>query len=106
MEKMNKFGMDIAEENISKLKNLFPECFIEGKIDFDILKKCLGCFVDSTENKFSFSWNGKIDAIKMSQKPSLSTLVPCVEKSKNWSDTNNIYIEGDNLEVLKTLTKT
>ena len=96
---------DIAAENIEKLKNIFPDIFEEGKIDFSKLKQDLGEYVDDEKERYNFSWNGKGRALRLSQTPSAGTLRPCPEESKNWDNTKNLYIEGDNLEVLKLLQK-
>ncbi|MGI6771919.1 MAG: site-specific DNA-methyltransferase [Acutalibacteraceae bacterium] len=96
---------DIAEENIGKLKQLFPEVFTEGKIDFGKLQQVLGEYVEDSNERYNFTWNGKGRALRLSQTPSLGTLRPCKEESKDWDTTQNFYIEGDNLEVLKLLQK-
>jgi adenine specific DNA methylase Mod len=96
---------DIAEENIKKLKQLFPEVFTERKVDFDKLKQVLGEYVEDSNERYNFTWNGKGRALRLSQTPSLGTLRPCKEESKDWDTTQNLYIEGDNLEVLKLLQK-
>ncbi len=106
MNKLNGQSKDVLEENVSKIKELFPEAFEEGKIDFDVLKKLLGNFVDKDTERYSFSWNGKSKAIKTALTPTSSTLRPDRESSKNWDSTENIFIEGDNLEVLKVLQDT
>lgn len=96
---------DIAEENIAKLKEIFPDVFCEGKIDFDKLQQTLGNYVEDENERYNFSWNGKGRSIRLAQSPSMGTLRPCKEESKNWDTTGNLYIEGDNLEVLKLLQK-
>ena len=96
---------DIVSENICKLREIFPDIFAEDKVDFDKLKSNLGEYVDDSHEKYNFTWPGKTQAIKESQKQSNGTLRPCKEESKNWDTTNNLYIEGDNLEVLKLLQK-
>lgn len=96
---------EIAEENIGKLKQLFPEVFTEGKIDFEKLQQVLGEYVEDSNERYNFTWNGKGRALRLSQTPSLGTLRPCKEESKDWDTTQNLYIEGDNLEVLKLLQK-
>lgn len=96
---------DMVSDNIDKLRELFPLIFEEDKINFDKLKAELGEYVDDSREKYSFTWLGKNDANKESQKRSNGTLRPCREDSKNWDETNNLYIEGDNLEVLKLLQK-
>ena len=96
---------DLAEENIGKLKQLFPEVFNEDKIDFGKLQQVLGEYVEDSNERYNFTWNGKGRALRLSQTPSLGTLRPCKEESKDWDTTQNLYIEGDNLEVLKLLQK-
>jgi len=96
---------DIAEENIKKLKAIFPEVITEGKLDIEKLRQVLGEYVEDSTERYNFSWNGKGQALRISQTPSLGTLRPCKEESKNWDATQNLYIEGDNLEVLKLLQK-
>ncbi|WP_264180372.1 site-specific DNA-methyltransferase [Escherichia coli] len=97
--------MDIVADNISKLKELFPEVFTEGKVDFDALKEVLGGYIDGREERYSFTWNGKSKARMLAQTPSAGTLRPCKEESVDWDTTQNLFIEGDNLEVLKLLQK-
>lgn len=106
MQDIDKNSLDIKKVNIEKLKQLFPSIVTDGKIDFEMLKALLGEEIDTSNEKYSFTWNGKVDCIKFAQTPSTGTLIPCKEKSINWKDTNNIYIEGDNAEVLKLLQKT
>lgn len=106
MYKLNGLSLDIEKQNIEKIKELFPETVKEGKIDFDMLRAFLGDKVDDSKEKYQFTWNGKAKAIKLAQVPSTTTLRPCKEKSKDWNTTKNLYIEGDNLEVLKQLQKT
>lgn len=106
MNKMSGLSLDLEKENIDKLKELFPAAVEEGKINFDMLRSLLGDEVDDSREKYQFTWNGKAKSIKLAQTPSSATLRPCKEKSKNWDTTENLYIEGDNLEVLKQLQKT
>lgn len=96
---------DIAEENIQKLRQMFPEVFIEDKVDLEKLQQLLGSYVEDNTERYNFTWNGKGQALRLSQIPSLGTLRPCKEESKDWDKTQNLYIEGDNLEVLKLLQK-
>jgi len=105
MDKMDGKTMDIVAENVGKLKELFPEAFTEGKVDFEALKEVLGTFVDDRDERYSFTWNGKSKARMIAQTPSTGTLRPCKEESVDWDATQNIFIEGDNLEVLKLLQK-
>ena len=96
---------DIAEENIVKLKTIFPDVFTEGKVDFEKLQQVLGNYIETSNERYNFSWNGKAKALRLAQTPSTGTLRPCKEESKDWDTTQNLYIEGDNLEVLKLLQK-
>lgn len=105
MDKMDGKTMDIVAENVGKLKELFPEAFTEGKVDFEALKEALGTFVDDRDERYSFTWNGKSKARMIAQTPSTGTLRPCKDESVDWDTTQNIFIEGDNLEVLKLLQK-
>lgn len=105
IKSMDSKTMDIVSDNISKLKELFPDAFTEGKVDFDALKEVLGDYVDDREERYSFTWNGKSKARRIAQTPSTGTLRPCKEESVNWDGTQNLFIEGDNLEVLKLLQK-
>ena len=103
--KLKGESKDIIQDNVSKLREIFPEIVTEDKIDFDKLKLILGNNIDENPEKYNFTWPGKTQAIRESQKQSNGTLRPCKEESKNWDSTENLYIEGDNLEVLKLLQK-
>lgn len=103
MDKMDGMTMNIEQENVEKLKEVFPEVFADGKVDFDKLQGLLGHYIADDKEKYSFSWKGKTDSLRLAQKRSTGTLRPCKEESKNWDTTDNLYIEGDNLEVLKLL---
>ncbi len=96
---------DIVADNIERLRDIFPEVFADGSVDFDALKETLGEYVDDREERYSFTWHGKSKAKQIAQMPSSGTLLPCPEESVNWDTTKNIFIEGDNLEVLKLLQK-
>ncbi len=102
---MDSTSTNIVADNISKLKALFPEAFTEGKVDFEALKEVLGDYVDGRDERYSFTWNGKSKARMIAQTPSTGTLRPCKEESVDWYSTQNLFIEGDNLEVLKLLQK-
>ena len=95
--------INIEQANVEKLKEVFPEVFADGKVDFDKLQGLLGHYIADDKEKYSFSWKGKADSLRLAQKRSTGTLRPCKEESKNWDTTENLYIEGDNLEVLKLL---
>jgi len=105
MEKLDGKSMDIVKANIEALKQLFPEVVTEGKIDFEKLKLILGEEIEARNEKYEFTWHGKTQAMKLAQTPSTGTLRPDKASSKNWDTTENLYIEGDNLEVLKLLQK-
>ena len=81
MEKIMNFSTDMVSKNIEKIKEIFPEVFSEGKIDFDALKEVLGSFIDDREERYSFNWNGKSKARKLAQTPSTGTLRPCPDES-------------------------
>jgi adenine-specific DNA-methyltransferase len=98
-------SLDIVAENIEKMKSLFPESVVEGKIDFDVLKQLLGSTVEEDEEKYGLNWHGKRRARQIALAPSAGTLRPCPEESLEWDATRNLMIEGDNLEVLKLLQK-
>lgn len=103
MDKMDGMTMNIEQANVEKLKEVFPEVFADGKVDFNKLQGLLGHYIADDKEKYSFSWKGKADSLRLAQKRSTGTLRPCKEESKNWDTTQNLYIEGDNLEVLKLL---
>ena len=105
MTQLDGKSKDLVNENIEKLKEIFPEVFSEGKIDFSKLEEELGNFKEKSDERYNFTWNGKSEAKKIALTPSTGTLRPCKEESKDWDTTQNLYIEGDNLEVLKLLQK-
>ena len=96
-------SMNIEQTNMDKLKAVFPECFAEGKLDIDKLLSLCGEYIDNDFEKYKFEWKGKAECLKLAQKRSTGTLRPCSEESVNFDTTQNLYIEGDNLEVLKLL---
>ena len=100
---------DITAENIAKLRALFPEVFTEGKdgsaINVDVLKGLVGAVVTDADEKYGLNWHGKRRARQLALTPSTGTLRPCPEESVDWDNTQNLMIEGDNLEVLKLLQK-
>ena len=96
-------SMNIEHINMEKLKSVFPECFTEGKLDIDKLLSLCGEYIDNDFEKYKFEWKGKAECLRLAQKRSTGTLRPCPEESVNWDTTKNLYIEGDNLEVLKLL---
>ena len=106
MEKLDGKSMDIVEQNIEQLKELFPEVFSEGKIKFDQLQELLGNYVVEDEDHYNFTWHGKRKAGRLARTASTGTLRPYKDESVDWDSTKNLFIEGDNLEVLKLLQKT
>ncbi len=105
-EKLDLRSHDIAEDRKDELLRLFPEIRTEGgKIDLERLKFTLGEMVDVGKERYGMNWPGKADCFKAIQSPSLGTLRPCPEESVNFDTTENLIIEGDNLEVLKLLQK-
>jgi adenine-specific DNA-methyltransferase len=106
MIKLDKDSVNLERKNIEKIKKIFPQVAIEKEIDFEKLKLLLGKEINDSFEKYQFTWNGKSKAIKLAQMPSTATLRPSKEDSKDWDTTENLYIEGDNLEVLKQLQKT
>ena len=98
---------DIVQENVEQLKCLFPDAFTENGVNFDTLRQLLGDLkvLDEGEEKFGLNWHGKKQARQIALTPSLGTLLPCPEESVDWDATQNLFIEGDNLEVLKLLQK-
>lgn len=98
-------SLDIVSDNLSQLQALFPEAFSEGKIQFDTLRQLLGGAVDEADEKYGLNWHGKRRARQIALTPSTGTLRPCPDDSADWATTQNLMIEGDNLEVLKLLQK-
>jgi adenine-specific DNA-methyltransferase len=96
---------NLLSENIETLRMLFPQVFSEGKIDFEKLRTVLGDSVESGSEKFTFSWAGKRNAIQILQMPTRATLKPRREESVGFDETKHLFIEGDNLEVMKLLYK-
>ena len=101
--KMDGLSMNIEQTNLDKLRSVFPECVSEGKLDIDKLLSLCGEYIDNDFEKYKFEWKGKANCLRLAQKRSTGTLRPCPEESVDWDTTQNLYIEGDNLEVLKLL---
>lgn len=104
-KKMDLKSMDIPEDKKEQLRHLFPEVFTEKNIDFEKLKLTLGEMIETGKERYGLNWAGKADCFKIIQQPSVGTLKPCREESVNFDGTENLFIEGDNLEVLKLLQK-
>ncbi|WP_372837459.1 site-specific DNA-methyltransferase [Phaeovulum sp.] len=108
MDALNKKdgeSLNIVEENIEALKAVLPDAFSEDGIDFEALRQLLGDEVAEGNEKYGLNWHGKKKARQIALTPSTGTLRPCPEESVDWDTTKNLFIEGDNLEVLKLLQK-
>lgn len=103
LEKATIQTPDLLKERLAEVGKLLPEAFSEGKLDMDKLKKVLGDLADDRPERYTFSWAGKRDAIRLLQVPAQGTLVPDKDQSVEFDKTENMIIEGDNLEVLKLL---
>ncbi|MCI8493866.1 MULTISPECIES: site-specific DNA-methyltransferase [Anaerotruncus] len=104
-DKVDGLSMDIEAENKARLQSVFPECFTEGRLDIDKLLSLCGEYITDDFEKYEFKWKGKSDCLRLAQRRSTATLRPCPAESVNFDATQNLYIEGDNLEVLKLLQK-
>jgi adenine-specific DNA-methyltransferase len=102
---MDGKSKNLAEEKIKNLREIVPEAFTEGKIDWEKLKAALGEEVEFSNERYVLNWAGKSDAFRILQSPTTATLIPCKEESVDFEDTGNVFIEGENLEVLKVLQK-
>ena len=100
---MDGYSKDIVKEDIEKLKSIFPQCVVEGKVKIDQLLNILGEYDEKDFEKYEFTWKGKNECYKVARERTKATLLPCESESVNFNDTENLYIEGDNLEVLKIL---
>jgi adenine-specific DNA-methyltransferase len=110
MDKMRMESLNMTEQNVEKIAVLFPNCITEMKdehgkpkkaVNFEILHQMLSDDVIDGDEAYEFSWVGKKASIVEANKPIRKTLRPCKEESVNWDNTENLYIEGDNLDVLK-----
>ena len=102
---MDGNSLDITQDKINKLKDIMPEAFTEDEIDWEKLKAALGENIEFKDERYVLNWAGKSDAFKVLQTPTTATLVPVRKESVNYDKTNHIFIEGENLEVLKALQK-
>ena len=96
---------DVVGDNVAALKDLFPQIVTDGKVDFDVLRQLLGDTVETGDERYGLNWKGKARARAHALTPTLATLRPAREDSVDWDTTQNLVIEGDNLEVLKCLRK-
>lgn len=103
MKKFSGKSFNNVQENIDQLKDLFPEVIQDNKLDLDRLRLMVGEQIEERQERYQFTWHGKTEAIKLAQKQTTGTLRPNKEKSIDWDTTENLYIEGDNLEVLRVM---
>ena len=103
MEKLDGMSMDITQLEMEKLRAVFPQCFNDNKLDIDKLLSLCGEYIDNDFEKYKFEWKGKSESLRLAQQRSMGTLRPCPDESVDFEKTQNLYIEGDNLEVLKLL---
>jgi len=104
-QKLSLATPQLTDELLTQLRDSVPQIFTEGKVDFDKLKMALGESVETGSERYGLSWTGKSEAFRNVQSLSVGTLQPCVDQSVDWDNTENLIIEGDNLEVLKLLQK-
>lgn len=104
-EKMILESMDVAADRVSALREVMPEVFTETGINWDALRRTLGEWVDPGRERFGLNWPGKAECMRIIQQPSVGTLLPMREKSVDFDNTENVIIQGDNLEVLKLVQK-
>lgn len=106
IEKLKLTSLEIKDNQLQKLKELFPEVFTEGlKVDWDKLRVALGESVETGKERYGMNWPGKADCFKTIQQSSIATVFPCRGESVDFDTSENLFIEGDNLEVLKLLQK-
>jgi adenine-specific DNA-methyltransferase len=106
IERISKTTPDLASDQVERLKQLFPECVTEGRVDFDRLRATLGDLdALAGEEAYTFTWAGRQEAFRAMQAPSAASLAPAPDESVNWDETHHLFIEGENLEVLKLLYK-
>ena len=102
---MEGASIDPTNEKLKQLKQLFPEAFTEGNVDWEKLKATLGEDINFANERYVLNWAGKSNAFKEIKTPTTKTLIPCKEESEDWDNTEHIFIEGENLDVLRTLQK-
>ena len=102
---MDGKSLNVTEEKLKKLREIIPEAFTENRIDWEKLKAALGEDIEFKNERYVLNWAGKSDAFRVLQSPTTATLVPDKDESVNFDTTENVFIEGENLEVLKILQK-
>ena len=102
---LNGESLNITEEKLARLRELLPEAFSEGKVDWEKLRIALGEEGEFSDERYHLNWAGKTDAFRSLQAPTTATLAPCPEESVDFDGNDNVFIEGENLEALKILQK-
>src|SRR4030042_127471 len=102
---MDGESFDIKQDGLQRLKELFPELFAENQLDWEKLKAAFGDYINFANERYVLNWAGKSDAFKILQQPTTATLKPAPEESVIFETTESLFIEGENLEVLKVLQK-
>ena len=102
---LNGKSLNITEEKLARLRELLPEAFSEGKVDWEKLRIALGGEGEFSDERYHLNWAGKTDAFRSLQAPTTATLAPCPEESVDFDGSDNVFIEGENLEALKILQK-
>ena len=107
MEEISLEGtsLDVTQDIIEQLKAVIPQAFSENKLDFQNLQRLLGNYIVTDAERYQLTWAEKCEAYKVLQTPSTATLIPNPESSIDWENAQNVFIEGENLEVLKILQK-
>jgi len=102
---MDGESFDIKQDRLQRLKELFPDVFTEKQVDWEKLKAAFGDDINFANERYVLNWAGKSDAFRVLQQPTTATLKPAPDESVNFDTTENLFIEGENLEVLKVLQK-
>ena len=105
IERFDLRSTDPFDERLAVIRELFPEAIREGKVDFEALRRSVGDWVEPGPERFGLNWPGKADCMRVIQEASVGTLAPMPGKSVDWDTTQNVIVEGENLEVLKLLQK-
>lgn len=104
-ERLDLSSANPTDDRLQVLRATFPEVFREDRVDFDAFRRSIGEWVDTGPERFGLSWPGKADCMRVIQEPSIGTLLPMGDESVDWDTTQNVIIEGENLEVLKLIQK-
>ena len=104
-ERLDLTSQDPLTDRVAALRSLFPDVFQEDKLDVDALRRAVGDWAETGPERFGLNWPGKAECMRVIQEPSIGTLVPMRDESVEFDTTQNVIIEGENLEVLKLLQK-